>query len=331
MSCNKIFFFLTILSLSSVLHANEISILSPQDNTVLTEPNVPITISVTDSTQIERVTYDWFYGGLIVRQKGSIGETSTAPYDFNFVATTLENNTNYNIVACAYLITGGDPVCDVANNLSIQHPEPTLVMRSSFYIRIIRGTPPPEEPQLPSFPVWENQVTLGAFSSDADGISSVKFYVDEGALIGEATQSATNESYYTLVWDTTLVKNGLHRVYVKSTDNTGLTSKDDPNEVSRGSFYIENHYIPTNVYGRAKNYHVNVTWEGNEQDLAYAVYRRLDTEADFTYMGNTEGTVWVDDMPVGTAYAEYYVKSVYLYGLSDPSEIITVRPAFRSR
>ena len=163
MSFNKFLFFFSILSLSTVLHANEISILSPQDNSVLTERNVPITINVTDPSQIERVTYNWLYGGLIIRKKGFIGESSIAPFNINLLATTLENNAGYHFVACAYLISGGEPVCDSTNNLTIQHPEPYLIMRKSPYFRITRGTPPPEQPELPSFPVWDKKVLLSAF------------------------------------------------------------------------------------------------------------------------------------------------------------------------
>lgn len=342
---------LFLFSLSTVIQANEVSILSPQDDSVLIEPNVPVTISITDPSQVDRVTYTRFktdctdQGGCLISGQKTIGTLTEAPFNFNFVATTELNDVNYNIKACVYFIGNENQVCDTANNLTIQHNEPTLILGRVTNVTLRRplpdGTFPPEEPEPAPFPVFTNQLSLAATTVDDDGISSVKFYLSDGTLLGEGSTEpdpfGTNALYgiYKVSFDTIHLKTGWHRMYVESTDNKGFTARHDPNEqigrFSQGRYYIENHYIPTNVYGRAKNYHLNLIWDGNEQDLGYAVYRKLNTETSFSYVGTTEYAIWVDDMPIGTEYAEYYVKAVYEYGLSKPSDIATVYPTFRRR
>ena len=90
--------------------------------------------------------------------------------------------------------------------------------------------------------------------------------------------------------------------------------------------------IPQNVIGRARLYHVNLVWDASIGAASYNIYRKLDTEADFTFMDTvTDVTVFVDDMPDGTVYADYYVEALNDFGVSDPSDVVQVLPAFRTR
>ena len=343
---------LFLFALSTAALANEVTILSPQDESVLTESSVPITINVTDPTKVDRVTYTLIKkdcsgvtvpDGCKIQSQIIIGTVTETPFNFDFVTTTTLNDANYNIRACVYFTTGDNQVCDTAANLTIQHDAPVVVLGRTLQFNLRRplpdGTFPPEEPEPAPFPVFTNKIGLSASTYDDDGINSVKFYFADGALIGEGIfdtdpfNSNGKFGIYRYLFDTTNLKNGWYRIYVESTDNNGFTARHDPNiqtgRMSQGRYYIENHYTPTNLYARAKNYHLNVTWDGNEQDLAYAVYRKLDTETSFSYVGTTESRVWVDDLPIGTKFAEYYVRAVYEYGLSDRSETTLIRPAFR--
>jgi hypothetical protein len=86
---------------------------------------------------------------------------------------------------------------------------------------------------------------------------------------------------------------------------------------------------PQGLAGRAKNYKVNLTWQASANALTYRIFRKLNSEAVFTEQGSTGYLVFVDNMPVGTASAEYYVVAENGIGNSPPSATITVTPQFR--
>jgi hypothetical protein len=86
---------------------------------------------------------------------------------------------------------------------------------------------------------------------------------------------------------------------------------------------------PQGLAGRAKNYKVNLTWQAAANAVTYRVFRKLNGEVAFSALGSTGFTVFVDNMPAGTASAEYYVVAENGWGNSLPSITITVFPAFR--
>ena len=88
---------------------------------------------------------------------------------------------------------------------------------------------------------------------------------------------------------------------------------------------------PLNVIGRARLYHVNVVWDPSATAASYTVYRKLDGETGFMMLGTTDTTVFVDDMPTTALYADYYVEAVNEFGTSDPSAVVRVYPALRTR
>jgi hypothetical protein len=87
----------------------------------------------------------------------------------------------------------------------------------------------------------------------------------------------------------------------------------------------------TGLVGRAKGLHINLRWDTPENASSYRVYRRLNTESNFTEVGEVTGYVYVDDLPGGTTSAEYYVVAENEFGQSSPSEVIVVTATTRQR
>lgn len=81
--------------------------------------------------------------------------------------------------------------------------------------------------------------------------------------------------------------------------------------------------------GRAKRLHVNLAWQGSATATAFQVFRRLDTEVNFSNVGQVANRVFVDDLPIGTLSAEYFVTASNNFGASDPSAVVTVVPRSR--
>ncbi|MCI0535639.1 MAG: PASTA domain-containing protein [Verrucomicrobiales bacterium] len=86
---------------------------------------------------------------------------------------------------------------------------------------------------------------------------------------------------------------------------------------------------PQNLTARAKLLHVNLRWNGSAEATGYVVFRRLNSEADFAQLGKTARTALVDDLPVNTTFAEYYVVAESEFGMSGPSAIVMVSAARR--
>ena len=87
--------------------------------------------------------------------------------------------------------------------------------------------------------------------------------------------------------------------------------------------------MPFNLAGRAKNYKINLTWQASAGATSYRAFRKLDGESVFSDLGPTAYTVFVDNLPVGTVSAQYYVVAENSAGASPPSDTITVVPHFR--
>ena len=88
---------------------------------------------------------------------------------------------------------------------------------------------------------------------------------------------------------------------------------------------------PENLVGRAKASRVNLGWQGSDTATSFLVFRRLDSETDFSQVGMVGARAFVDNLPVGTSSAEYYVVAKNDFGQSAPSDTVTVAPRVRSR
>jgi len=88
---------------------------------------------------------------------------------------------------------------------------------------------------------------------------------------------------------------------------------------------------PVNLVGRAKLLHVNINWDDTDGATNYRVFRQLDNEGDFVEVGQVQVSAFVDDFPIGTASAEYFVVAENDFGGSPDSEIIVVRASTRVR
>lgn len=86
---------------------------------------------------------------------------------------------------------------------------------------------------------------------------------------------------------------------------------------------------PESLVGRAKRLHVNLRWSGSDTAISFHVFRRLDSEIDFSEVGEVANRVFVDDLPLGTSSAEYFVVAENAFGQSGDSTIITVVPSSR--
>ena len=91
--------------------------------------------------------------------------------------------------------------------------------------------------------------------------------------------------------------------------------------------------VPENLIGRARQYHVNLVWDLTVGATSYNIYRKLDSDSGYVHMGTiaADVTVFVDDMPSGTRYADYYIEAENSFGISDPTADVRVFPALRAR
>ena len=88
---------------------------------------------------------------------------------------------------------------------------------------------------------------------------------------------------------------------------------------------------PVNLVGRAKLLHVNINWDDTDGATNYRVFRRLENEGDFVEVGQIQVSAFIDDFPLGTALAEYFIVAENDFGDSPDSEIIVVRASTRVR
>ena len=86
---------------------------------------------------------------------------------------------------------------------------------------------------------------------------------------------------------------------------------------------------PVNLVGRAKRFHVNLSWSGSPSATKVRVFRRLSTEIDFVEIGSTSTRVFVDNLPLGTQFAEYYMVAENEFGSSAKSDVAVVVPTVR--
>jgi len=291
---------------------------------------IEITANVTDNL---RSIYTWtqFYwpaevgGGIENPKRLSLPALQRQIWELD---TTQMRNGEHDVVICdTQLVSDGTGSCDTARVVvsnadtiapDLRQHRPGILVRPDEYIF--------------------GDYTLAGRTIDESGIQEVRFLRDEGILLGTVTQPLdTNINAYQLEFDTRTVDNGLHHFYMEAVDNLGNVASTKEGSLFVFDIapikprYVENRYVPSNVYARAKRYKVNVVWQGSDQEERYAIYRRLDNESHFSRVGETDYTVFVDNLPTSTAYAEYYVTAVYRYGESDASEIYTVAPTVRRR
>ena len=88
---------------------------------------------------------------------------------------------------------------------------------------------------------------------------------------------------------------------------------------------------PENVVGRAKLTRVNIVWAGSDTATEFVIFRRLDSETDFTELGRTAFRAFVDVLPSGASFGDYFVVAVNEFGESVPSDTVRVAPATRRR
>lgn len=88
---------------------------------------------------------------------------------------------------------------------------------------------------------------------------------------------------------------------------------------------------PTDLVGRSKLLHVNLNWAATDGASNYRVFRRLDSETNFVEIAQVPVSALVDDFPVGTSSAEYFLVAENNFGVSPDSEIIVVRTSTRAR
>jgi hypothetical protein len=108
-------------------------------------------------------------------------------------------------------------------------------------------------------------------------------------------------------------------------------NRDTVIDQTSSAIRIVNLSAPPSVYGLAKNYHVNITWNVVSEATQYKVMRKLDTESAYKQVGNVDGLVFVDDLTEGTQFSDYLVISTNSYGDSRPSDVVRVYPVFRIR
>ena len=88
---------------------------------------------------------------------------------------------------------------------------------------------------------------------------------------------------------------------------------------------------PENLVGRSKLSRVNVRWDDVVGATNYRVFRRLNTENDFTEAGQTQFSVFADNLPDNAQSAEYFVVAENNFGSSGDSAIVVVAKRIRIR
>jgi hypothetical protein len=86
---------------------------------------------------------------------------------------------------------------------------------------------------------------------------------------------------------------------------------------------------PENLAGRSKYAKVFISWQQPETATGSLVYRRLDGEAAFSIVAQPAGHSFLDNLPAGAAFAEYYVVATNAFGASDPSDTVLVARSSR--
>jgi hypothetical protein len=86
---------------------------------------------------------------------------------------------------------------------------------------------------------------------------------------------------------------------------------------------------PRGLKGQVTLLTVSLTWTGAAEATTFQVFRRLQSETEFTALGQTTTRTFVDILPQGTLFAQYFVVAENAFGVSPALAIITVRPTAR--
>ena len=311
-----------LLSISMSSFAKDITITHPSYGDTLSGI-INIEAMVTDTSNVERVEFQWAWVHLR-NNLNLIGVDNQPPFNIEFDSGLLRNDREYFIEACAYSYSQIKS-CRTVTRLAAQNPD-TRGPDIRHGLRLF--------PNRITDPVHGTEL-LSARANDESDIAFVDFYLeDDGTFLGRVTEANRNDlllNPYSIEWDSTTVDNGVHRLSLVTQDVLGNETRIDSIGLSQGVLIVENTYAPTNLIARSKGYHLNLKWSGSPQEESYAVFRRLESETEFTHISDTDFTVLVDDLPIEEEYADYFVKAVYQYRHSDPSEIIRVYPNLRSR
>jgi hypothetical protein len=182
---------------------------------------------------------------------------------------------------------------------------------------------PPQINSLPVLSATEGQLySYDVDASDPDAGDILTYSLD----IAPAGMSIDPSSGL-IQWTPAAAQLGLNPVTVRVADgSSAFATQSFSIDVAAAG---EAPDAPENLQGRAKDLHVNLAWSGSDTAENFRVFRRLDSETSFSEAGQTVNRVFVDDLPPGTASAEYYVVAENQFGQSGPSGITTVVPAFR--
>jgi hypothetical protein len=82
--------------------------------------------------------------------------------------------------------------------------------------------------------------------------------------------------------------------------------------------------VPHNLRARVMRGLVLLQWQGDQHTTTFHIFRRLETESDFTAIGHTTQPLFNDRLPQGTGAAEYTVMAENQFGMSAASNPITV-------
>ena len=83
---------------------------------------------------------------------------------------------------------------------------------------------------------------------------------------------------------------------------------------------------PWDLRARTIGRRVLLRWEGDASTTTFHVFRRLNSQTDFTEIGRTSQASFNDRLPQGTITAEYLVVAENQFGMSPESNSVTVRP-----
>jgi hypothetical protein len=82
---------------------------------------------------------------------------------------------------------------------------------------------------------------------------------------------------------------------------------------------------PDGLAGRAKGQSVILTWSGSPSATSFDIFRRLDSESDFSQVGATQLREFTDELPKKLTSVEYFVVASNEFGVSPASGIVKVQ------
>lgn len=173
-----------------------VSFLKPDEGSTVSGHNVQLSLSVSDANSVNKV--ELFIDDQKADQKDSLRDTTS----FSIDSWPFKNGEHI-FFAKAYDSLANVSISSLKLIVDNDHTPPTVSL-----------TDPPHG----AFVIGKS-VSLSAFSSDNLGVERVQFYLDNDVVLGVDFSSP-----YNILWDSTTIANGRHKISARVFDTSGNSS-----------------------------------------------------------------------------------------------------------